>query len=98
MLRFTAGQSVSTTFTVTTGGTFSAKVIDGMGRDIPASVSETGGTATLTIASDAWRDNQGGRGMLEVRRVSGGSTSIAAREPFRILPGLAVEGATDYAG
>lgn len=90
MNRVYAGSDATMTFTVTTGGTFSVEVRDARNRDINASVSETGGTATVTIADDAWIDGSSGFGFIQITRDSGGK-SVEASERFRILPGIKVD-------
>jgi len=98
MQRVYPGADSSLTFTVTTGGTFSAKVTDPLGRYIPASVSETSGTATVTISSDEFFDGASGFGRVQVLRNSGGTTSMEASEVIKFLPGLEEDYAplTDY--
>lgn len=97
MRRVYAGSTVSETFTVATGGTFASTVWDALGQRVSSSVTESGGTATLTIAADNWRNQASGFGRIEITRTSGGVKSVEVAERFRILPGLSVEPATDYA-
>ena len=97
MKRVYAGADASLTFTVTTGGTLSATVLDTQGRKITASVSETGGTATLTIASGNWTSGKPGFGRIEIKRDNAGSKSIEVSERFRILPSISLSRTNDYA-
>lgn len=98
MQRAYAGATWAPTFTVTTGGTFSSYVKDAKGRKVESSVSETGGTATLTVNADDWHDGSTGIGRVEITRASGGVTSVEVAERFRVLPGLQIEAETDYSG
>lgn len=98
MQRAYAGATFAPTFTVTTGGTFSSFVTDPKGRKLESSVSESSGTATLTIAADDWHDGATGYGRVEITRESGGVKSTQVSERFRVLPGLKIEAATDYGG
>lgn len=89
MQRIYAGADASLTFSgVTTGGTYTAKVTDPRGRYINATASESGGTATVTIADGAWIDGASGFGKAQVIRDDSGDVSIEASETVRILPGL----------
>lgn len=89
MQRIYAGTDVSMTFAnVTTGGTYSAKVIDALGRYMDAAASESAGTATVTVAKSEWLDGASGTGKVQVIREGGGSKSIEASEAIRILPSL----------
>lgn len=86
MQRVYAGADASLTFpNVTTGGTYTAEVTDAFGRYINASASETGGTATVTIAASAWLDGLSGYAKVQLMR---NNSSVEASETIRILPGL----------
>jgi glycerate kinase len=98
MQRIYPGASASLTFTVTTGGTYTAKVTDPLGRYIEASASESGGTATVTINPDAFIDGASGFGKVQVLRNNSGAKSVEASETIKFLPGIELdEGITDYA-
>lgn len=88
MQRIYPGADNTLTFTVATGGTYSAKVMDPLGRYIPASAAETGGTATVTVNSDAFFDGAAGFGKVQVMRDSSGTKSVEASENVKFLPGL----------
>lgn len=89
MQRVYPGADATLTFAgVTTGGTYTAKVTDPRGRYIQATASETGGTATVTIADGAWLDGASGFGRVEVMRDNSGAKSVEASEIIRVMPGL----------
>jgi hypothetical protein len=98
MKRIYPGTSASLTFAVTTGGTYTAKVTDPLGRYIAASASETGGTATVTINADAFFDGASGFGRVQVLRDNSGTKSVEASETIKFLPGIELDdGISDYA-
>jgi len=98
MQRIYPGADNSLTFAVTTGGTFSAKVTDPLGRYIPASVTESGGTATVTLSNDEFFDGASGFGRIQVMRNNSGTKSVEASEVIKFLPGLEEDESplTDY--
>lgn len=97
MERAYAGATFAPTFTVTTGGTFTSYVTDPKGRKLESTVSESSGTATLTIAADDWHDGSTGYGRIEIMREASGVKTVAVAQRFRVLPGLQIEGVSDYA-
>jgi hypothetical protein len=100
MQRIYPGATASLTFTVTTGGTYTAKLTDPLGRYIDASASETSGTATVTINPDAFWDGATGFGRIQVMRDNSGTKSVEANEVVKFLPGLEEDYTllTDYMG
>ena len=86
MERVTAGGSFTLSMTVPAGQPYSVKVTDARGRNMDASVSESGGTATVTVDQSQWRDGLPGHGWAEVKNTS--TNAIAAQERFRIMAGI----------
>lgn len=96
MLRVFPGATTSLTFPVTTGGEFSAKITDPLGRylrDITTSESE--GTVTVNLSKDAFYDGASGFGRIQVKR----NDAVVVNERIKFLPGLEEDYAplSDYA-
>ena len=97
MIRVYAGQTISETFPVTTGGEFQSTVLDALGDEIDSSVTESGGTATLTVNHGSWGELRTGYGRIEIARTDAGARSVQIAERFRILPGIGATQSTGYA-
>ena len=96
MQRAYPGATFAPTFTVPTGGTFSAIVTDALGRKVQASVAEASGTATLTVQPSAWTNSEAGVGRIHITRENAGVTSVEVSESYRVLSRPDPLAAADY--
>jgi len=96
MNRVTAGETFSLTYDVASSGeTYTARVIDAVGKRMDCTVSESSPNVTVSVDWQQWRNGQGGFGHVEIRRED--TKAIVKRDRFRIMEGLrASELMTDY--
>lgn len=95
-IRIRAGQTVSETFTpASTEGTWTATARDPLGRNLSASAEVSGSNIIVTINAQEWKDGRSGIGRLEVKNVTGNTTTFPITRQLRILPGIEADGTED---
>lgn len=96
MNRVTAGETFSLTYNVSSSGeTYTARVIDPLGREIKNTTAESAPNVTVTVDYQNWKDGQSGWGHVEIRRED--TKAIVKRDRFRVMGGLRVDDLlTDY--
>ena len=88
-----AGYSVALNYTLA-ASTYVAKFQDADGAYLSASVSQSGGTATVNVAAAQWNNGKAGMGHLQIADTSSDPV-VVVDEKIRILKGLDV-GVSDY--